>query len=46
MCGSDMKKHIRFFRSSYNNSKLNVVKTYPIEKLGTVTILFGTRIAV
>ena len=30
MCGSDMKKHIRFFRSSYNNSKLNVVKTYPI----------------
>ena len=30
MCDSGMKKHIRVFRSSYNNSKLNVVKTYPI----------------
>ncbi len=30
MCESSIKRHIRFFRLSYNNPKLNVVKTFPI----------------
>ena len=41
MCDNSIKRYICFFKSSYNNSKLNVVKTYPVVYLLDAYETFG-----